>query len=286
MIQLMLLLQLKQAKDTSRRLFFNILFAIGGMLFVLAFTVRFFTNHFIVRDITKSVAFAESLAGGDYSESLDIAKKDEIGVLAGALNKIVESLRATVGEIQNRSSTLSTESVSLSAVVSEQMSNSAEQTSVKANTVASASEEMSANMETIAAATEQAATNVNMVAAAAVEMTSTINEIATNTSKTNLMAGEANQASQRVDELGQSAMDISKVTETITEISEQTNLLALNATIEAARAGEAGKGFAVVTNEIKDLAKQTAEATQVQNSANKLKNRSSNLEELVGKYKI
>jgi methyl-accepting chemotaxis protein len=72
---------------------------------------------------------------------------------------------------------------------------------------------------------------------------------------------QAADISEKVDELGSAALDIGKVTETIADISAQTNLLALNATIEAARAGEAGKGFAVVANEIKDLAKQTAQAT-------------------------
>lgn len=100
----------------------------------------------------------------------------------------------------------------------------------------------------------------------AVSMTTTINEIAQNTEKANTITGEAvseaKGASDNVDELGSAAQEISKVTETVTEISEQTNLLALNATIEAARAGDAGKGFAVVANEIKELARQTAEATQ------------------------
>jgi len=100
---------------------------------------------------------------------------------------------------------------------------------------------------------------------AAEEMSATVTEIAGNTSKARQVTEEAvaktGSASQRMDELGVAAQQISKVTETITEISEQTNLLALNATIEAARAGDTGKGFAVVPNEIKELTKQTAEAT-------------------------
>jgi methyl-accepting chemotaxis protein len=103
------------------------------------------------------------------------------------------------------------------------------------------------------------------VAAAAEEMSSTINEIAENAEKARVVSGnaveQAQKTSEKMSDLGSAAQNIGRVTETITDISEQTNLLALNATIEAARAGEAGKGFAVVANEIKDLAKQTAEAT-------------------------
>jgi len=231
---------------------------------VVGATVSLFISRSLSGQIKETVDFADTLASGDFSKTLNISQKDEIGVLSKALNGIVGSLQTMVGEIQKSSGLLSSASVTLSAV-SEQLSSGAEHTSMKANTVASAAEEMSANMDTVAAATEQAATNVNMVSAAAEEMTSTINEISTNTAKTSTMAADASskadQASQRVDELGKSAQEISKVTETITEISEQTNLLALNATIEAARAGEAGKGFAVVANEIKELAKQTAEAT-------------------------
>lgn len=113
---------------------------------------------------------------------------------------------------------------------------------------------------------EEATTNINMIASAAEEMTATIAEIAQNSEKGNAIVGravsQAQVVSAKVGELGHAAQQIGKVTETITEISEQTNLLALNATIEAARAGEAGKGFAVVANEIKELAKQTALATE------------------------
>src|ERR1035438_8996897 len=97
-------------------------------------------------------------------------------------------------------------------------------------------------------------------------MTSTISEIAGNSEKARRITGDATQQAARITEqmnlLGQAAREIGKVTETITEISSQTNLLALNATIEAARAGAAGKGFAAVANEIKELAQQTAAATE------------------------
>jgi methyl-accepting chemotaxis protein len=113
---------------------------------------------------------------------------------------------------------------------------------------------------------EQATTNLRSVATATEEMTATISEIAGNSEKARRITGQAvaqaDSISSAVRALGQSAQEIGKVTETITSISNQTNLLALNATIEAARAGAAGKGFAVVATEIKELAKQTAAATE------------------------
>lgn len=151
------------------------------------------------------------------------------------------------------------------AAIADQMAAGAEDTASRSSQVAAAAREMSSNQDSVAAAMEQASTNVNMVAAAAEEMSSTIDAIAQNSSRAKDITAQAVDqskiASNRVDELGRAASEITKVTEAITDISEQTNLLALNATIEAARAGEAGKGFAVVANEIKALAKQTAEAT-------------------------
>ena len=128
------------------------------------------------------------------------------------------------------------------------------------------STELSAISERLGDAAGNASAKSNTVAAAAEEMTSTVGEIAQSTEKSRSISLAAvervRQASEKVDELGRAAQEVGKVTAVINEISEQTNLLALNATIEAARAGEAGKGFAVVANEIKELARQTAEATQ------------------------
>jgi len=245
----------------------NGLIGIIIILFVLGAGVTTYISRKITIPIKHAGEMLKDIAQGegDLTKRLKVETKDEVGEMADWFNKFIDTIQKIIKDVAQNANQVREASGELS-IISKQMTSGAEQTSEKANVVAAAGEEMSSNMSSVAAATEEAATNVNMVATAAEQMIATINEIAQNSEKASNITGEAvaqtQSASNKVDELGSAANEIGKVVETITEISEQVNLLALNATIEAARAGEAGKGFAVVANEIKDLAKQTAEATQ------------------------
>jgi len=226
----------------------------------------------IARSISKplqaTVKHLSDVARGDVSGDVPavyLARGDEIGLLANGMQTMSVSLRSVLKDITGGIQVLSSSSAELSAN-SNRMSDGSREASGKAHSVATAAEQMTANVMSVASGMEQTTTNLSSVAAATEQMTSTIGEIAGNSEKARRITEEATRQaasiSEQMNQLGAAAQLIGKVTETITEISSQTNLLALNATIEAARAGSAGKGFAVVANEIKELARQTAAATE------------------------
>ncbi len=216
---------------------------------------------------------------GDLTVQLDASRADETGDVARYFNLFVEKLRRSIAEVAHETGDLTVTAGTLSAVAT-QLAGGAEETNSQTMTVAGATEQITANMKAvggaadamlhdvhaIVSASEEMSQGVNTVASAIEQMNATLSEVAQSTSRA---AGIANEATRTADEtsgiihyLEKAAREIGQVIDVINDIADQTNLLALNATIEAASAGDAGKGFAVVANEVKELAKQTAGATE------------------------
>jgi methyl-accepting chemotaxis protein len=236
----------RSSYESSRLI--SILLLVVGCLAALALGTWVATA--IVRSLGRVKEVCLALAQGDLTRTTGLSSRDEPGQMGQALDRAVATLRDTVTTIGGSAVTLASASEELSAV-SAQLQSGAADAADRANSASVASEQVNAGVQSIAAGAEQ--------------MSASITEIASN-------AGQAAEVAQRgmsvaertnsqVAELGSASAEIGDVVRLITSIAEQTNLLALNATIEAARAGELGKGFAVVAGEVKELAQQTARAT-------------------------
>lgn len=218
---------------------------------VVAFALVFAVARSMTRPLATCVASLESLAAGDLTARVSSGGRDEVGRMTAAAAKAVDGMRDAVQSIAQESGRLTSSSDGLAAA-SHQMSANAEETSIQAATVSAAAEEVSKSVQTISTATKEMSASIREVAKQATDAA----KVAASGVKV------AHDTNSTVAKLGESSGEIGKVIKVITSIAEQTNLLALNATIEAARVGEAGKGFAVVANEVKELARETARATE------------------------
>ena len=239
---------------------FGLIVAAGACVGAAAF---FFAGS-ITAPIVQAAEFARGIASGNLTSVCEAKAAGEVGTLIQAMNDMQGSLRDIILRLTNNAGTLSSSSNELSQTAST-LSTGAEETNNQSSAVSAAAEEMTASMNSVSESTAEMTSNVEAVAAAIEEMTASITEVAGSAERAAGVASDAAHltevSNEKVSQLGNAADEIGKVIEVIQDIAEQTNLLALNATIEAARAGDAGKGFAVVATEVKELARQTSEAT-------------------------
>jgi methyl-accepting chemotaxis protein len=269
--------------DDVDAIFMDVLTVVGGVALVLLLLVGG-GSIVISRGITKPLTYIatnmQRLAEGDKSIKVQFAdQKNEIGDLSRSmgvfLEKIIEMERMREQQVENerkaeeekRQAMLKMADAFENSVgqVVNQVSAAATEMQSSSEAIGATAEETTRQASAVAAASEQASANVQTVASASEELASSISEISRQVTQASQIASaavtEAERANVKVQGLAQAANKIGEVVALITDIAEQTNLLALNATIEAARAGDAGKGFAVVASEVKNLANQTAKAT-------------------------
>ncbi|WNM24585.1 methyl-accepting chemotaxis protein [Demequina capsici] len=228
-----------------------VLGVVSGLAVAVGIAMGFWLARRTKRGVTTVKLALDGLADGDLTVKADVTSNDELGDMASSLSKAQGALRETMAEVISSAQTVAAAAEELSAS-NAQVAAGSQETSAQAGVVASAADEVNRSVQAVASGAEQ--------------MGASIKEISHNANEAARIAASATEVAEATNEqvakLGVSSQEIGNVIKVITGIAEQTNLLALNATIEAARAGEAGKGFAVVASEVKDLAQETAKATE------------------------
>ncbi|MDG1582695.1 methyl-accepting chemotaxis protein [Pseudomonas sp. GOM6] len=253
-------LRLEQQLDEQRTASTMVALGVGAVAILLGLGLMWLTALGVTRPVLGVAAMLKNIASGegDLTRRLEYAKQDELGELASWFNRFLDKLQPTIADVK-RSVQDARSTADQSAAIASQTSSGMQQQFREIDQVATASQEMSATAHDVANNAAQAADAARGADAAAREGLTIIDRT---TLSIEQLASELNSAMGEVEALASSSEQIGSVLEVIRAIAEQTNLLALNAAIEAARAGEAGRGFAVVADEVRNLAKRTQDSVE------------------------